>query len=133
MLIKAFEGKQLPCFLSRSSFVLLVSCREEIVKNFRTFQLWLITLAPLPWNGILRTWKFELCQWRRRWSRWYCRWVCYLDLLSKYFGRTRRVNSSSLTLEWLGWYLKISTWFMKDAVFEQKQIKLWYKLCLMAK
>ena len=98
-------------------------------KNFRTFQLWLITLAPLPWNGILRIWRFELCQWRRRWSRWYYRWACYLDLLSKHFVGTRHVNGSSLTFKWLGWYLNIGEWFMKNAVFEQKKIKLWYEWC----
>jgi hypothetical protein len=32
-----------------------------------------------------------------------------------------------LTFNQCGWYLNFSTWFMKNALFEQKKIKLWKK------
>jgi hypothetical protein len=32
-----------------------------------------------------------------------------------------------LTFKQLGWYLNISTWLMKNVLFEQKKVKLWNK------
>jgi len=36
-------------------------------------------------------------------------------------------NVCSLTFKWMGWYLNFSAQFMKNVLFEQKNIKLWNK------